>query len=67
MRLFAEDLARTGDLGPDVDLDEVADVVWSTNSPEFFYLLVHERGWPPERFEHWLASTWSRLFLTERG
>lgn len=64
MRLFAQDLAATGDLRPDLDIDEVADVVWSTSSAEFYALLVHRRGWPPERFERWLAEVWCRLFLT---
>lgn len=65
MRLFAEDLLATGDLRPDLDVDEIADVVWTMNSVEFYHLLVHERGWSPERFEQWLADTWCRLFLAE--
>ena len=67
MRLFAKDLIATGDLRPDLDVDEIADVVWSMNSAEFYHLLVHERGWSPERFERWLADTWCRLFLAERS
>lgn len=67
MRLFAEDLAATGELRPGLSLDEVADVVWSTSSAEFYALLVRERGWPPERFEHWLTDTWCRLFLAREG
>jgi AcrR family transcriptional regulator len=63
MRLFAQDLLSTGDLRPDLDVDEVADVVWSMNSAEFYSLLVTERGWSSARFERWLADTWCRLFL----
>ncbi|GAA3585927.1 TetR/AcrR family transcriptional regulator [Nonomuraea rosea] len=63
MRLFAQDLAATGELRTDLTLDEVADVVWSTNAPEYYLLLVHDRGWTPERFETWLADTWRRLLL----
>jgi len=65
MRLLAKDLVSTGDLRPGLEVDEIADVVWSMNSAEFYSLLVHERGWTPERFEHWLVSTWCRLFLAE--
>ena len=65
MRLFAQDLIATGDLRPDLDVDEVADVIWSMNSAEFYYLLVHERSWSPERFQQWLADTWCRLFLAD--
>jgi len=63
MRLFAQDLADTGELRPGLDVDEVADVVWSMNSAEYYTLLVRECGWPPERFARWLADTWCRLFL----
>jgi AcrR family transcriptional regulator len=63
MRLFAQDLADTGELRPGLDVSEVADVVWSMNSAEYFTLLVRERGWTPERFARWLADTWCLLFL----
>jgi AcrR family transcriptional regulator len=63
MRLFAHDLARTGQLRPDLDTDEVADIVWSMNSAEYFTLLVRERGWDPDRLAAWLADAWCRLFL----
>ena len=63
MRLFAQDLAVTGELRPGLDVDEVADVVWSMNAPEYYALLVLDRGWPPERFARWLADTWCRLFV----
>ena len=63
MRLFARDLAATGELRPDLDVDEVADVVWSMNSAEYFTLLVRERGWDPDKFAAWLAEAWCRLFL----
>ncbi len=36
---------------------------WATNAPEFYLLLVEERGWPPEQFEAWLAELWTRLLL----
>ncbi len=63
MRLFARDLAQTGELRPGLDPDEVADVVWSMNSAEYFSLLVRERGWAPDRLGTWLADAWCRLFL----
>jgi AcrR family transcriptional regulator len=61
MRLLAADLARTGRLR--VDVAEAADVIWATNSPEFFLLMVRDRGWEPERFQAWLAATWRQLLL----
>ena len=63
MRRFAEDLIATGDLRPELTVDEIADVVWTMNSAEFHHLLVAERGWSPGQFRGWLADCWCRLFL----
>jgi AcrR family transcriptional regulator len=63
MRLFVADLAEAGRLRPGLPLDEAADTVWATNSPDVFVLLVGERGWSPERYERWLADSWRRLLL----
>jgi len=66
MRSLARDLIATGDLRPDLEVDEIADVVWSMNSAEFYYLLVRDRGWAPAKFQGWLAETWCRLFLADQ-
>lgn len=63
MRLLAADLAATGALRADLTHQEVADVLWSTNSPEFYLLLVDQRGWDPDRYQQWLADAWRRLLL----
>jgi AcrR family transcriptional regulator len=63
LREFAADLRRTGQLRADLSDDEVADIVWSLNSAEFWSLLVHQRGWSPARFAEWLADAWIRLLL----
>jgi AcrR family transcriptional regulator len=65
MRLFAEELAATGQLRAGLSVEEVADVVWSMNAAEFHVLLVHERGWGAERFGRWLADAWQRLLLAD--
>jgi AcrR family transcriptional regulator len=67
MRMLATELAETGWLRPGVAIDEAADVIWATNSSEFYVLLVHERGWVPERYERWLADAWKRLLLCDPG
>lgn len=66
MRLFAKDLAATNSLRPDLSIDHVADILWSMNSPEFYLLLVEERGWSPAEFEQWLSDAWTRLLLKPR-
>jgi AcrR family transcriptional regulator len=63
MRLLAAHLAETGALRPALGVDEAADVIWATNAPELYLLLVGDRGWSPERFEGWLADAWRRLLL----
>ena len=63
MRLLAADLAATGRLRPGLGIDEAADIIWSANSPEFYLLLVRDRGWDPARFEAFLAEAWCRLLL----
>jgi AcrR family transcriptional regulator len=64
MRRFAGEVASTGELRPDLTVDEMADVVWATNSVEFYSLLIGERGWTPEQYEAWLSDSWARLFLS---
>jgi len=61
MHLFVTDLAAVATLR--VDPGEAADIVWATNAPELYQLLVYQRGWTPERYEHFLADTWRRLLL----
>ena len=63
MRLFVADVAAASGLRAGVTVDEAADLVWATNAPEFYLLLVDERGWDPERFERWLAELWIRMLL----
>ena len=61
---FAADLRATGELRADLSDDEVADVVWSMNGPEYWVLLVGDRGWSPERFGAFLADAWTRLLTS---
>ncbi|SEP79615.1 TetR/AcrR family transcriptional regulator [Microlunatus flavus] len=65
MRRLAADLASTGELREDLTLDEVADVVWTTNGAEHYAMLVRDRGWSTERFRWWLLDSWQRLLLKD--
>ena len=49
---------------PRLDDDDVADLVWSTNSPEWF-TLVSSRGWSTERYGAVLADLWCRTLLAD--
>jgi AcrR family transcriptional regulator len=65
MRLFAADLRSTGELRANLSDDEVADIVWTMASAEYYLLLVHDRGWTPQRYSEHLRDAWVRLLLTE--
>ncbi|WP_185996344.1 TetR/AcrR family transcriptional regulator [Nocardioides campestrisoli] len=66
MRLFAEDLVATGELRADVTVDEIATLVWSMNSPDYFTLLA-EAGRTPREYADLLVRVWSRTFLAAPG
>jgi AcrR family transcriptional regulator len=67
MRKFIEDLSLTGELRTDRPSAELADAVWSMNGPEYWVLLVDQRGWTPEQFAGWLTDAWCRLLLADGG
>jgi hypothetical protein len=52
-----------GGLRDGLTIREAADVLWATNSPDLYALLVMERGWSATRYERWLADSWCRLLL----
>lgn len=55
MRLLAAELRSTGEVRDDLADDDVADLVWSLNSPEFFGLLI-SRGRSPEEYAALVAD-----------
>ncbi len=63
MRALARNLRDADGLRADLTIREAADVLWATNSPELYGLLVMDRGWSPRRYERWLADTWCRILL----
>jgi AcrR family transcriptional regulator len=62
MLKFARDLRQTGQLRGDLDDQQVADIIWATNSAEYFLLLA-QRGWTPQRFGTHLIDLWTRTLL----
>lgn len=63
MKLLAQELAATGKLRRGLSVEMAADILWSMNSPEYYLLLVEQRGWKPEALEQWLSEAWCRLLL----
>lgn len=64
-RMVAERLAGKAALREGYDADAVTDVLWSVGSPMVYRKTVGERGWTPERYEHWMADLLRRLFLPD--
>src|SRR6266704_619949 len=56
------DLTRKGGLRPGLDPDAAADIVWLLG-PGAYHMLVHRRGWSPERFQAWLTETFISQLL----
>lgn len=65
MRLLAIDLASTGGTRTDLTVDEIADIVWTMNSSEYYSMLVTDRDWSADRFRQWLFDAWCRLLLAD--
>ena len=63
MRRLAAQLESTGELA--VPADRAADVIWATNSPELYLLLVRQRRWSPDEYSDWLNATWQKLLLVD--
>jgi AcrR family transcriptional regulator len=62
MLLLAADLRATGELRDDLDDRQVADVLWTTNAPEYLELLA-ARGLDAAGIERLLHDLWSRVLL----
>ena len=55
MTMLGRHLLQTGQLRDGIDLDEVRDVLWNYLAIDIYERLVLTRGWPLERYSHWLA------------
>jgi len=55
MTMLATHFHGTGQLHPDLDVDEVRDTLWTYISVELYELLVLNRGWPLPRYTTWLT------------
>lgn len=63
MKRMAERLKSLGGIRPELSLEEAADILWTVNSVAVYNLLVVQRGWSPERYREWIASTNTRALL----
>jgi TetR/AcrR family transcriptional regulator of autoinduction and epiphytic fitness len=63
MTMFARELADTGALRTDLDLAQVADLLWLAQDVHNYDWLVCKRGWTPEQYQRWYVDSVSGLIL----
>jgi TetR/AcrR family transcriptional regulator, regulator of autoinduction and epiphytic fitness len=64
MTMFAADLAATGCLRPEYDVDTAADVLWLAMDIRNYDWLVRQRGWTTEQYQQWYVDTVAAAILT---
>jgi TetR/AcrR family transcriptional regulator of autoinduction and epiphytic fitness len=64
MAVFAADLAATGRLRPDQDVDRVADILWLAMDVRNYDWLVRQRDWSLEQYQRWYVDTVAAAILT---
>ena len=64
---IARSLARTGSLRPNLRERDAADIIHALMSPEVYRLFVADRGWTPDRYQHWLTTTLIAQLLPQPG
>jgi AcrR family transcriptional regulator len=50
-------LFKTGRAKKGLDKSTAATILWMFTSRDIYHKLVHESGWPPEKFQSWLEQT----------
>jgi AcrR family transcriptional regulator len=59
------DLVRKGGIRKGLGADAAADIIWLLG-PGTYHMLVHRRGWSPDRFRAWLTQTFISQLLPDR-
>ena len=63
MTMFATELAATGRLRPDQDVDSVTDVLWLAMDIHNYDWLVRQRGWSSGQYQRWYVDTVAAVIL----
>jgi AcrR family transcriptional regulator len=61
---IAKSLGNKHALRANLDINRAADILWTLNHPDVWQLLVRQRGWTPEQYEHWFADAACSQLLT---
>lgn len=57
-------LRDAGRLRPELNPATARDIFWMLTGRDVYRMLVRERGWPPQKYQFWLADTLVRSLLT---
>lgn len=56
-------LLKSGKLRPELSRRTARDIFWMFTGGDVYRMLVRERGWSPQKYQHWLADTLVKLLL----
>jgi AcrR family transcriptional regulator len=56
-------LRKSGALRPGLNHRTARDIFWMLTGGDVYRMLVRERGWPPQKYQHWLADTLVKVLL----
>ena len=59
-------LRDAGALRPELNHKTARDIFWMLTGGDVYRMLVHERGWSPQKYQNWLADTLVRSLLRNR-
>lgn len=62
---IVEAVAQSGDLHPDLDVAEAAEILWTIGSPETYLQVRDDLGWTLERYRAWLVRSTHALLLAD--
>jgi AcrR family transcriptional regulator len=62
---LAAQLAESRAMRSGLSVDDARDIIWTLCSTTVHDLLVRQRGWSAETYQHWLAAALQRLLLKE--
>jgi AcrR family transcriptional regulator len=62
---LASQLAESRALRSDLSVEDARDIIWTLCSTPVHDLLVQQRGWTPETYQHWLAAALQRELLDD--
>ncbi len=64
---IATSLGEKQALAPTMTVARAGDLIWALSGAELYRMLVVERGWTPDEYQEWLASTLVDTLLPRSG